>query len=156
MLSLSGAAPSLDEARRRVRQALDSGAGLRKLQEVIERQGGDPRVVDDPSRLPQAAERIDLPAEAGGAVTSIACRDVGRAAMLLGAGRETVASRIDPAVGVVLHKKAGDSVAAGEPLATLHVNDRARLEEASALLRRAIRVGAAAPAPGPLIDSVLE
>ncbi len=156
MLSLGGAAGSLDEARGKVSRALDSGAGLRKLQEVIERQGGDPRVADDPSRLPRARERIDLPAEVGGSVAGIACRAVGQAAMLLGAGRETLASQIDPAVGVVLRKRVGDPVAPGEPLATLHVNDRARLEEALALLRRAIRIGPHAPPPEPLIRTVLE
>jgi pyrimidine-nucleoside phosphorylase len=76
--------------------------------------------------------------------------------MLLGAGRETVDSRIDPGVGLVLRKKVGEPVAAGESLATVHVNDRRRLDEALAMLRRAIRVGPEAPAPRPLVHAVLQ
>ena len=156
MLSLGGAAPTLDAARARVREALASGAGLRKFQEVIDLQGGDARVCDDLSRLPRAAETVELRAESAGRVTGIACRAVGTAAMLLGAGRETVDSTIDPGVGLVLRKKVGDAVSTGEPLATVHVSDRRRLDEALAMLRRAIRIGAEAPAPRPLVHAVME
>jgi len=156
MLSLGGASPTLDAARARVREALASGAGLRKFQEVIGLQGGDPRVCDDLSRLPRAAETLELRAESAGRVTGIACRAVGTAAMLLGAGRETVDSTIDPGVGLVLRKKVGDAVSTGEPLATVHVSDRRRLDEALAMLRRAIRIGAEAPAPRPLVHAVME
>jgi len=156
MLSLGGAAPTLDAARARVREALASGAGLRKFQEVIGLQGGDPRVCDDLSRLPRAAETVELRAESAGRVTGIACRAVGTAAMLLGAGRETVDSTIDPGVGLVLGKKVGDAVSTGEPLATVHVSDRRRLDEALAMLRRAIRIGPEAPAPRPLVHAVME
>jgi pyrimidine-nucleoside phosphorylase/thymidine phosphorylase len=156
MLHLGGIAPGLDAARTRVRDALASGAGLRKFQEVIGLQGGDPRVGDDPSRLPQARETIELRSEAEGRVAGIACRAVGRAAMLLGAGRETVDSRIDPAVGVVLHKKVGDPVREGESLMTLHVNERGRLEEATALLRQAVRIAREAPPASPLVRLVLD
>jgi pyrimidine-nucleoside phosphorylase len=156
MLSLAGAAPTLDAARARVRAALDSGAGLKKFQEVIALQGGDPRVCDDLSRLPRAAETVELRAESKGRVTGIACRAVGTAAMLLGAGRETVDSRIDPGVGFVLRKKVGDAVAAGDSLVSVHVNDRGRLDEALAMLRGAIRVGPEAPPPRPLVQAVLQ
>ncbi|SRR5712691_1496845 len=156
MVSLAGTAPDLPAARVRVRQALGSGAGLRKLQEVIERQGGDPRVCDDPSRLPRAAETVELRAERGGRVTRIGCRAVGHAAMLLGAGRERVDSRIDAAVGLVVGKKVGDAVEAGEPMVTVHVNDRARLPEVLGVLRAAIDVGPEAVPTRPLIHDVLE
>jgi pyrimidine-nucleoside phosphorylase len=156
MLSLVGAAPSLEAARAQVQGALRSGAGLAKLREVVELQGGDPRVCDDPGRLPAAREKVDLPAPRRGRVASVACRAVGHAAMLLGAGRETVDSRIDPAVGLVLHKKVGDAVEEGEPLLTLHVNDRRRLDESIALLKGAFRVEPEAAAPGPLVRAVLD
>jgi pyrimidine-nucleoside phosphorylase len=156
MLSLAGAATSLDAAREREREALASGAGLRKFQEVIALQGGDPRVCDDTSRLPRAAETVELRAEAGGRITRIACRAVGQAAMVLGAGRETVESRIDPGVGFVLRKKVGDPVAPGESLVTVHVNDRRRLDDVLALLRHAILVGADAPPPRPLVHAILQ
>jgi len=156
MLHLGGAAAGLEAARARVREALDSGAGLRRFQQVIELQGGDPRVCDDPRRLPQAATRSELPSPRDGRVGAIACRAVGLAGMLLGAGRETVDSRIDAAVGVVLHKKVGDPVAEGEPLATVHSNDPRRLPEALRLLAGAFTVGPEAPPTSPLVRAVLD
>jgi pyrimidine-nucleoside phosphorylase/thymidine phosphorylase len=156
MLYLGGVTTHLDAARARVRDALASGAGLRKLREIVELQGGDPRVVDDPGLLPRAREAIPLRADRDGRVTRIGCGAVGHAAMLLGAGRETVESAIDPAVGLVLHKKGGELVIQGEPLLTLHVNDRTHLEEVTALLRDAIRVGPEAPARTALIRAVLD
>jgi pyrimidine-nucleoside phosphorylase len=156
MLRLGDLAPSLEVARRKVRDALASGAGLKKFQEVIDLQGGDPRVCDDLSLLPRARETVDVRAPRDGRVAGIACRSVGHAAMLLGAGRETVDSRIDPAVGLVLHKKVGDLVLQGEPLLTLHVNDRGRLDEALRLLAHAIRIAPEAPPATPLIRLVID
>jgi pyrimidine-nucleoside phosphorylase/thymidine phosphorylase len=156
MLSLGALVPTMEAARARVRDALGSGAGLRKFQEIVELQGGDPRVCDDASRLPRAREQVDLKAESDGRVVRIGCRAVGHAAMLLGAGRETVDSAIDPAVGLVLHKKVGDLVIKDEPLLTLHVNDRGRLDEAQRRLREAILVAPEAPSRTPLIHAVLD
>ncbi len=155
MLYLGGVTATLDAARARARDALDSGAGLRKLREVVALQGGDPRVCDDPQLLPRAREVIPLKADRDGRVVRVACRAVGQAAMLLGAGRETVDSAIDPAVGLMLHKKVGDLVIAGETYVTLHVNDRARLEEARGPLTEAIRFGPEAPARTRLIHHVI-
>ena len=155
MLALGGAAKDLDAARGAARDALASGRGLAKFREVIALQGGDPEVCDDPGRLPQATERIELPAGSDGYVGRIGCRAVGHAIMLLGAGRETVDSRIDHAVGVVLHKKLGDRVAKGEPLLSVHANDRRRLDEATALLQESIRITREAPRVPPLIREVL-
>lgn len=156
MLHLAGLESALDAARRRVRDALASGAGLRKLQQVVELQGGDPHVCDDLSPLPRARETVPLRASRDGRVTRIACRAVGHAGMLLGAGRERVDSPIDPAVGLVLHKKVGDVVAQGEPLLTLHVNNRGRLDEALALLADAVQLGPEAPPQQPLIRKILD
>jgi pyrimidine-nucleoside phosphorylase len=156
MLHLSGACSGLEQARVKVRSALGSGAGLKKLQQLIERQGGDPRVCDDPKRLPRARETEVIRAPEDGRVAQIACRAIGRGAMRLGAGRETVDSRIDPAVGVVLHKKVGELVTQGEPLLTIHYGDRARLEHARALLDGAYRLAPEAPPLTPLIRDVLQ
>ena len=155
MVLLGGVEKELDGARSRVRKALDSGAGLRKLQEVIELQGGDPRVCDDTGRLPQAALKVDVTAESSGIVCRIACRAAGHAIMLLGAGRETVASVIDPAVGAVFHRKVGEPVAKGEPIVTVHANDRGRLDESLGVLRRAVEIRDAAPERRPLVHEVL-
>jgi len=156
MLFLAGTAPALDLARQRVREALSSRAGLRKFQQIVELQGGDPRVCDDPGRLPRARETVEVKAEGDGRVARIGCRAVGQAAMLLGAGRETVTSPIDPAVGLTLHKKVGDLVIQGEPLLTVHVNERRRLEEVLALLKQAVTLAPEAPERRPMIQAVLD
>jgi len=154
MVHLSGGG-SLEEARARVREVLRSGAALDKLRQVIELQGGDPRVCDGASRLPQARETVVVRSERDGRVTRLSARSVGQAAMLLGAGRETVDGAIDPAVGVVFHKKVGDPVAANEPIVTVHVGSRTRLEAALALLRGAIEVRPQAPQPRRLVIDIL-
>jgi pyrimidine-nucleoside phosphorylase len=155
MLVLSNQAPRPEVARVRVRDALDSGAGLQKLQQLVELQGGDPRVCDGPGSLPRAGRTVPLQADRDGRVTRIGCRAVGHAAMLLGAGRETVDSRIDPAVGLVIHKKLGELVIKGEPLLTVHVNDTTRLDTALVVLRDAVHVGPEASRGEPLIRDVL-
>jgi pyrimidine-nucleoside phosphorylase/thymidine phosphorylase len=103
--------------------------------QVIELQGGDPRVCDGPSRLPQAPETAVVRSERDGRVARIGARAVGHAAMLLGAGRETVDGAIDAAVGFVFHKKVGDPVAVNEPIVTVHLRSKAQLDPALALLR---------------------
>jgi len=150
MVHLS-AGVALDVARGRVRGALGSGAGLEKLREVIELQGGDPRVCDDPSLLPRASETVVLQADRDGRVTRLGARAIGHAAMLLGAGRETVDGPIDPAVGFVFHKKVGDPVAVNEPIVTVHAGQSGRLERVLAGLRASIDVGPEAQATGPLV-----
>jgi len=155
MVQLAGLSPSLDVARARVRDALHSGAGLERFRRVIELQGGNPRVCDDLSLLPQAVETIQVRSERDGRVARLAARAIGHSGMLLGGGRETVDGQIDPTVGFVFHKKVGDPVAAGEPIVTVHVGKASRREAALARLREAIVVGAEAPARGPLILEIL-
>jgi thymidine phosphorylase len=138
-----------------VREALASGAGLERLRRVIELQGGNPRVCDDPSLLPQAGETVVVRSERDGRVARLAARAVGDASMLLGAGRETVQGTIDPAVGFVFHKKVGDPVAVNEPIVTAHVGKTSRREDALARLREAIVVSAEAPARGALVLDIL-
>ena len=156
MLSLTGVAETLENARAAVRQALASGAGLRKLQEIIALQGGDPRVCDDTSLLPRARETVVLRAPVDGRVARIACRAVGQAAMVLGAGRETLTSHIDPAVGIVLDKKVGDLVLEGEPLMTVHVNERRHLEDALRALEAAVHIAPEAPPHAHLVREVIQ
>jgi thymidine phosphorylase len=145
----------LDAARGRVRKALGSGAGLEKLRQVIEAQGGEPRVCDDLSLLPRARDTVVVRAERDGRVARLGARAVGRACVLLGGGRETVDGSIDPAVGFAFHKKLGDPVAVNEPIVTVHTGDPARVEPALAELRAAIEVGPEAPPPGPLVLDML-
>ncbi len=155
MVYLGGAAASLETARNRVREALVSGAGLERLRRAIELQGGDARVCDDLSILPQARETRVVRSERDGRVARLGARAIGHAAMLLGAGRETVTSTIDPAVGFVFHKKVGDPVAVGEPIVTVHLGPDSRTDEALARLSEAVVVASEAPIRGPLVLDVL-
>jgi len=155
MVQLAGVVPSLDAARGKVREVLASGAGLERFRRVIELQGGNPRVCDDPALLPQSRETVVVRSERDGRVARLAARAIGHAGMLLGGGRETVDSKIDPAVGFVFHKKVGDPVAAGEPIVTVHLGPASRREAALARLKQAIVVAAEAPARGPLVLDVL-
>ncbi len=105
--------------------------------------------------LPAAARVIPFPAERGGYVAELDAREIGEAAMLLGAGRARKEDAIDPAVGLVLRVRRGDRVEAGQPLLDLHVNDGARLAEARERLRAAIRLGAEKPAYLPAVSGIL-
>jgi pyrimidine-nucleoside phosphorylase/thymidine phosphorylase len=156
MLVLTEVQPQLEAARAKVRGAIASGAGLELFRQVIEAQGGDPRICDDPSRLPHANHRHEIRAETRGFVQRIGARAVGEASMLLGAGRDTVADRIDPAVGIELGRKVGDAVDKGEVLATLHFNDPARRDSAVARLAGAFAISVEPTATPPLIHRVIE
>lgn len=158
MVRLAGLAATDDAARAKVRSALSSGAGLEKFRESIAAQSGDPKVVDDPNRLPTAPHRIALKCDRDGYVVDLDAEKVGIASMLLGAGRERAEDRVDHAVGIVLHRQRGDQVDAREPLATLHCaadGDDIRLGRASVLLKQAYIIGDAPPPVLPLIiDSI--
>jgi thymidine phosphorylase len=108
-------------------------------------------VIDDPRLFPAPKRRIDLPAPRSGVVQSLLARPIGHATMLLGAGRAKVASVIDPAVGVILHKKIGDNVTHGEPLCTLLVNDESALDKARSMILGAYTIGDQPVSPEPLI-----
>ncbi|MGQ9848894.1 MAG: thymidine phosphorylase [Aggregatilineaceae bacterium] len=117
---------------------LDSRAALARFREVVEAQGGDVRQVDEPERLPQARYQEVILAERAGYVARMNAFVVARATLELGAGRARKTDPIDPAVGVVVHKKVGDVVAQGEPLFTVHANDPERLVRANAVLAEAV------------------
>ncbi|AWE06874.1 pyrimidine-nucleoside phosphorylase [Lysinibacillus sp. 2017] len=122
MVVLGGKAKTIEEARTMLEEVVANGAALEVLKKFITAQGGDASVVDEPSRLPQAKFKFDVPAKEAGYIAKIEADDIGTAAMLLGAGRATKESEIDLAVGLVLHKKVGDQVAEGESLMTIHAN----------------------------------
>ncbi|MGH9461516.1 MAG: thymidine phosphorylase [Vicinamibacteria bacterium] len=155
MLVFGRVAGSVEEGKGKAGSMILSGAGLDKFSEVIRLQGGDPRVVEDPERLPRAAHLKDVPSPRTGYVGRIDTEAIGVAAMLLGAGRETVDAQIDPAVGLVVKRKIGDRVSAGDPLLTLHYNDSSRLEEAQRLVTGAYAIEDETPAKVPLVHKVL-
>ncbi|MBZ5496608.1 MAG: thymidine phosphorylase [Acidobacteriia bacterium] len=156
MLYLGQRTVTVDEGKRLAGGIIANGRGLEKFREIIRLQGGDPEVLDDPKRLPQSRHKVELVSPCAGRVTAIACEQVGIAGVVLGGGREKKEDLIDPAVGMVLHKKVGDVVAAGEPLLTVHYNSDARLPEARALVEQAYRVTQdARHVPRPLVRQVI-
>jgi len=155
MVVMGGRAPDLEAARALCRRTIEDGSALDRLRRVVEAQGGDPRAIDDPSRLPAARREVSLLADRSGVVHALRARPIGHATMLLGAGRSRVDSAIDPAVGVVLHRKVGDPVAAGEPLCTLLVNDEGSLDRASAMIRDSFAIGdGPATVPDLIVDRI--
>ena len=154
MLVLAGAEAAGDAALARCRQVIADGSALERLARVIAAQGGDPRVCDDPGGiLPMATERIAVPAAVDGVIVSLRARAVGQASMLLGAGRTHVDSPIDPAAGIVLHKKVGNQVRAGEVIAEFHINaaHRAAVPAALAAFEEAVDIADSAAPAHPLI-----
>ncbi len=122
MLILGGKASSEEEAKAMLVEQINSGQALEKLKQMVAAQGGNTEQIDHPELLPEAELKVDVKATAGGFVESIQAEEIGLAAMMLGAGRETKESVIDLAAGVELRKKIGDPVEAGETLAVLHLN----------------------------------
>ncbi|MGC3997959.1 MAG: thymidine phosphorylase [Anaeromyxobacter sp.] len=152
MLLLGGAAVDLPAARAAVEEAIRSGRGLAKLEEIVRAQGGDAAALRDRGRLPRAPRGYDVPAPAAGRLVAVDTEAVGLAAVALGAGRARVEDRVDPGVGLVVHKRLGDPVERGEPLCRVHAGERSEPEAAVvARLQRAFTVGAEAPRPAPLL-----
>ena len=152
MLLLGGVAADRDDARRRMEVAISSGKAARKFQEIIEAQGGDPRVVDDPGLLPQANECELFLAPRDGVVAQVEPRAVGRGITLLGGGRTKVEDTVDGSVGFVITAKPGDIVRAGEPLGTVFARDRRGVEDGFRVLTEAVRIAEDAEPPLPLIS----
>jgi pyrimidine-nucleoside phosphorylase len=156
MFLLGGRVKSIEEGRTLSEDLIRSGAALAGFRKMVELQGGDTRVVDDPKMLPRAKHTMDVPSPHSGYVTAIQCEQAGTACVILGGGRERKEDAVDPAVGFVLHKKVGDSVSKGEALCTIHYNSEALAERAKALLLGSFAVGDAAPAQKrPLIHRVI-
>lgn len=135
MLTEAGLAGSIEEARAKLEKTISDGTALEKLSQMVTAQQGDGRDVYDTSRLPLAPVQLEVPAMEHGFVRRIEAEQVGLVSMHLGGGRATKDSEIDLSVGLVLHKKVGDSVEAGESLATIHASSQEKAAEAAELLR---------------------
>ena len=135
MLTEAGLAGSIEEARAKLEKTISDGTALEKLSQMVTAQQGDGRDVYDTSRLPLAPVQLEVPALESGFVSRIEAEQVGLVSMHLGGGRATKDSEIDLSVGLVLHKKVGDSVEAGESLATIHASSQEKAAEAAELLR---------------------
>jgi thymidine phosphorylase len=157
MLFFADRVTSLDEGRELAAEMIASGAALEKFREIIGLQGGDAGVIDDTRRLPQARNRLPILSRSDGFVASIECERVGVASLVLGGGREKKEDTIDPAVGIVVNKKVGDAVQAGEALATIYYNSDARLNEARRLLEESYTIAPQPPVSRrPLIHRIIQ
>jgi pyrimidine-nucleoside phosphorylase len=156
MLHLGGAAKSVAEGKKQSESLISSGKALERFRQMIELQGGDPRVIDDPKRLPQAQHTTQTVSARAGYVSSMQCEQIGTACVILGGGREKKEDSVDPAVGIVLHKKVGDKVEAGEPLATIYYNAEAKAQHARRLIEQSCEITDAPPAHRrPLVHKVI-
>jgi pyrimidine-nucleoside phosphorylase len=151
MLVLAGAARTRDEARALCRNALDSGAALEKFRAIVERQGGDPHVVDDYRLLPHAPHEHVVRAASDGVVSQLDAGLLGRATVMLGGGRDRVEDAVDPGVGIKIRATVGDAVRRGDTILELHYGDAARLQAALPLVSAAVQVGLQPPLPQPVI-----
>ncbi|CAN5657872.1 pyrimidine-nucleoside phosphorylase [soil metagenome] len=153
MLVVSGVEPDEREAATRIREALASGAGLEKFRQIVEHQGGDPRVIDDYSRLPSAPDLEAVRAPRAGYVAGLDAEAVGRAAVALGAGRATLEDRVDHGVGIEVVAPVGARVSEGDPVLVVHHRGGRGLPAALPLLTRAVHM---AEHPTPSEALVLE
>jgi pyrimidine-nucleoside phosphorylase len=145
MLLLVDAAKDAHDARRRLKETITSGKALRKFAEVIEAQGGNPAVVDDPAVLPQAAQVEVFRAARDGIIVRVEPRRIGQAIVELGGGRRTIEEEVDPSVGFVIPARPGQQVRAGEPLASVFARDPDGIQTGLQALREAIVIGDKGP-----------
>jgi pyrimidine-nucleoside phosphorylase len=151
MLRLAGIEQDRERAIQKQKQAIHDGRALAKFAEVIAAHGGDARVCEDLRLLPQSAQRVSVLAPQAGFVQAIDTEAIGMAALILGAGRRTAEQRIDPAVGLLVRKRLGERVVAGEELVELHVNDTTHLAEAQQRVLQAYQIGDTLITPPPLL-----
>ncbi|CAN5788735.1 pyrimidine-nucleoside phosphorylase [soil metagenome] len=141
MLVLGGAAADLTAARQLAAAALDDGRALEKMRQIIEAQGGNAFVLDDPGILPDAPVRSVIEVRRTGRIRTMNVRAIGEAAVAVGAGRSVLGGRIDPGVGFHITAKPGDAVTAGQPIGTVYARDAAAAEAAATQILAALDIG---------------
>jgi pyrimidine-nucleoside phosphorylase len=155
MFYLGERTESVVEGKRLAEEMISSGKALDRFRECIRFQGGDTRVVDDPSLLPTAKLHVNVTSSKSGYITATRCRDFGVALAILEGGRNKKEDVIDHAVGLEFHKRIGDRVNSGEKLVTIHYNSEARLAEARQLLENGFLFGEEEPPMPPLIRQII-
>lgn len=156
MLYLAGTSKSVAEGKQISAQLISSGKALERFRKMVELQSGDVRSIDNPKKLPQARHTTNVLSAHGGYVASMQCEQIGTACVILGGGRERKEDTVDPAVGIMLHKKVGDRIEASEPIATIHYNEGSRVERAKQLLLQSCEVADTPPLhKRPLIHRVI-
>ncbi len=146
MFHLGGRTSTVEEGEQLARELIASGAALAKFRRMVELQGGDIGVVDDPRRMRQAKFRAEITSASSGFVSTMECEQIGHAGVLIGGGREHEHDDVDHAAGIVMHKKIGDPVQAGEPLCTVHHNSEERVARVREMLSSSFVITQASPA----------
>jgi len=157
MFYLGEKTKSVQEGRKLAGRMISSGEAREKFKQCIRLQGGDERVIDEPDLLPKAVSKVDVSSNAGGVLVATDCEQFGIALAMLGGGRETKEDRIDHAVGLEFHKRIGERIEIGEPLATIHYNSDAKLEEAKDMVAESFVIDqdSGGQAPRPLIRRII-
>ena len=156
MLYLGGASKTIAEGKQISERLISSGKALERFRKMLELQGGDVRSIDNPKKLPQARHTTTVVSPRTGYIASMQCEQIGTACVILGGGRERKEDSVDPSVGIVLHKKVGDRIEAGEPIATIHYNEDSRAERAKQLIVQSCEVAERPPShKRPLIHRVI-
>ena len=155
MVVAAGKAENAAEAERMLKQCIEDKSALEKFADFIEAQGGNRELVYDTDKLPKASIVEEIVSPADGYIQKIVCDEIGICSLILGGGRETKESEIDLSVGLVLHKKVGDAVKKGESLATIHANDREKLETARQRFLKAYTINDTPVTKKPLIKGIV-
>jgi thymidine phosphorylase len=145
MFHLGGAAATVAQGKRDAEQLIASGEAFDKFRQMVSLQGGNVAALDDPTKLPRAKYLRDVISPRSGFIAAMNSEAVGTACVVLGGGREKKEDAVDPAVGIVLHRKTGDQVGAGEPLCTIHSNSETLTARAAKLLLESFQIADAPP-----------
>lgn len=156
MIWIGGRAESFEEGKETARQVLSDGRALEKFWQMVRRQGGDDRIIEEPERMGSSRYSRDVLAGRTGFIAETDTREIGRASQHLGAGRLRKEDEIDFTAGIRMHVRIGDFVKEGDVLATLYGADSRRLEEAETILEAAIRISAEPTAPPKLIQKIIQ
>ena len=156
MIWIGGRAESFEEGKETARQVLSDGRALEKFRQMVRRQGGDDRIVEEPERMGSSRYSRDVLAGRTGFIAEMATREIGRASQHLGAGRLRKEDEIDFTAGIRMHVRIGNFVKEGDVLATLYGADSRRLEEAEIIMEAAIRISAEPVAPPKLIQKLIQ
>lgn len=156
MIWIGGRAESFEEGKETARQVLSDGRALEKFRQMVRRQGGDDRIVEEPERMGSSRYSRDVLAGRTGFIAETDTREIGRASQHLGAGRLRKEDEIDFTAGIRMHVRIGNFVKEGDVLATLYGADSRRLEEAEIIMEAAIRISAEPTAPPKLIQKIIQ
>ncbi len=156
MIFLGDTTFSIDSARQKAQELIDDRSALQALATAVAAQGGDAEALTDFNKLPLTKGALAVTSPRDGYVSKVGSDEIGRAATLLGAGRNEDGTSIDPAVGLVLEAKVGQPVVNGSRLCSLYYNDEENLEEAQSLVEDAFRISAKAPEPTPILIDLIQ